>query len=239
MSSQLLVLAASNDPTGPWVRDGLEARTHQSVQLITPEQIFSSDSLRHGVCDSGAWFELILGDGRAVSSDDVLGVVNRISHVPASAGPAIASSDHEYVMQERHALCLSMFEALDCPVFNPATPRGLAGAWRSELEWKALAANAGLHVRPTTQTRPAIARRLITFGAETIDNGVDDRTRQACLELSRLSATPMLQVDLAARQDGSSEFCAASIVPDLMTAGAGALDALAYVLTEAQLREAA
>jgi len=91
--------------------------------------------------------ELTLADGRLFHSDTLELVFQRIQRLELPQFALSTSDDREYAVAEMHALLLSWFEGLSCPVVNKAGPRGLCGAERSRLEWLKLAASAGLRTR--------------------------------------------------------------------------------------------
>jgi hypothetical protein len=64
---------------------------------------------------------------------------------------------------ELFALLLSWLASLPCAVVNPPSPRGLAGAERSPLEWLGLAARCGLPTRATRLTTNARAFARVGF----------------------------------------------------------------------------
>lgn len=112
-----------------------------------------------------------LPGGRAIDSDAVDGVVNRIRRV---VGPRFRrGADSQYATMEVFALLLSWLASLPCRVVNPPSPRGLAGEERSLTEWLRLAGAAGLPARRLRATTDG--RRFSVPGREAYPSPAGDR----------------------------------------------------------------
>jgi hypothetical protein len=72
----------------------------------------------------------------------------------------------------------------------------------------------------------------ITVGGEIVDNGLDQPTREAAIELAALAETPMLGIEFTRSTNG---FTVNSVTPypQLEIAGDAILDAFAHVFEEA------
>lgn len=234
-----LVLSDASDPASGWLAHGLHERGVTPVESITIEELIFAERWVHTLGDGGPpEFRVELADGRRIDSLEVSGAVNRIGYIPPVAMSRIDEADREYVAQELHAFFLSVLASLPGVVLNPATPRGLGGAWRHRSEWVALAAAAGLRTDPlrssemlTTQFDPPpvpAGPMAITVGGEIVDTGLDDDVVAACLLLAELAETPMLGIDFRIGADGEPVFVRANPRPPLEIAGDAVLDALSH-----------
>ncbi len=88
----------------------------------------------------------LIADGRAFSSNQIAGVLTRLSAVPEAELDHVAAEDRAYVSAEMTAFLLAWLSSLECPVLNRPTPTGLCGpGWRLE-QWIHLAAGLGIPV---------------------------------------------------------------------------------------------
>lgn len=189
---------------------------------------------------------MTLPDGRQVRSQDVCGVLNRISFIPSGSLLLIHPSDRHYVTHELQAFFLSWLHALPGPVLNRPTPLGLSGQLRHASEWVWLASQAGLpnwgyrqtsHDPPLQWTAhlrlaPGIpVTTLVVAGGVVTGPPAPAYIQAGCRRLSQLSDTALLGVDFAVGPDDVWTFAGVSTCPDLRLGGAPLLDALAAALT--------
>jgi hypothetical protein len=96
--------------------------------------------------------------GCAVQAGDITGVLTRTSHIWQEELVYVAPADRLYVSAEMSSFLVSWLSALECPVLNRPVPSSLAGpSWGPE-QWAALAAVAGMRVKPL--------RRSVRWGAD-------------------------------------------------------------------------
>jgi hypothetical protein len=210
------------------------------VLHLTIGDLLGSTTWVHTVGNDGAGFTARLADGTELESRNVAGVVNRLGFIPPTYTAPMVEADREYVLHELNAFFLSWLHSVDCPILNPPSSRGLAGAWRPASEWASLAAKAGLGHMPLTSTGPEPNppwsdgslphRTAITVDGEIVDDGLDEETRQACLRLADLASTPLLGIEFIVGDGGDLVFAGASPQPRLPVAGEAIIDALAYVM---------
>jgi hypothetical protein len=107
----------------------------------------------------------LIADGRAFSSNQIAGVLTRLSAVPEGELDHVAAEDRAYVSAEMTAFLLAWLSSLECPVLNRPTPSGLCGpGWRIE-QWLHLAAGLGIPVR-------SVRRSTSRAGANRTEGGV-------------------------------------------------------------------
>jgi hypothetical protein len=85
--------------------------------------------------------------GRGFESDEIKGVLTRLSRVDEQDLPHIVEPDRRYVAAEMAAFLASWLSHLGCPVLNRPTPECLAGRSLRTEQWLLLAARLGLRVR--------------------------------------------------------------------------------------------
>lgn len=231
------MLSEDGDPLAPWLVDGLTARRLRPIHHLTTTELIETTTWVHTVGDDGARFRAQTGNGVDLPSDSIAGVINRIGFIAPTHAAGFVDADREYALAELNAFFMSWLSALDAPVLNPPSARGLAGAWRPASEWAHLAQRAGLTPRLVTSADPESIpfadtphRTAFVVGGEIVDDGLDETTRQACLRLSDLSATPLLGVEFEMDDQSGLVLTGASPQPPIQLAGEAMLDALAHVL---------
>jgi hypothetical protein len=139
----VVVLCEVADLPALWAARALERRGLE-VEVVSAPVLSCALRWEHRVSRDGACASLQLADGRRLSSERPVGVLNRVTSVSPDRFVAVAGADRDYALQEMFALLLSVLHALPGPVVNRPTPHGLCGAWRHPSEWTALAAEVGL-----------------------------------------------------------------------------------------------
>lgn len=244
-----LVLCGRGDGAARWACEQLRDRTSETVELVTDADLVGAN-WDHRVGDDELATELRLPDGRTLTSGAIRGTLNRLTHAPPALTGMLAPADREYGYAEFSALLLSWLAALDGPVLNPPTTRGLSGAWRSSVEWADLAANAGLGCVPLAAdssgpgtapgrdiweewpphapvTEDAIVVGESVFSARRLDLA----TRDACRRLSKLAETPVLGLVFESTAMASHpRLRGVTPLPDLRAAGTPLVSALATAL---------
>ena len=234
------VLCNTPDPAATWIAEAMRRRGLGPVELIPAELLLQAPRWDHRVGAEGASVSVTLGDGRAIQSDEIRGVLNRILYIPPAATAVAVAEDREYALQELTAFFMSWLRALPPPVIGLPTPQGLSGSWRHLSEWVQLAAAAGLPTAPyrlgsSWGDGAGLEQRLAPPGAElrtviTIGNRAFARWAPAelldgCTRLARLAEADMLGVDFAVA-NGQPSLAGASPVPDLRLGGEPAVDHL-------------
>jgi hypothetical protein len=239
-----LVLSDSSDPSAAWARHGLRLRGLDPIELVTADRLVSGALWSHRIDGDGARFEILLADGRRISSNRVRGALNRIVAVPPEALAGAAAEDRDYALQELTAFFMSWLHALPGPVLGRPTPQGLSGRWRHVSEWVWLAAAAGLRTPAYHQgshngagwQEPALApfgaprRTVLVAGSRAVASDAPATVLEGCLRLSRLADAELLGVDFTWNRSDGWTFVGASPYPDLRPGGEQFLDALASIL---------
>ena len=244
-----LVLCALGDEAGRWAFDGLRDRATDQVELVTDADLVGA-VWDHRIGEAGVASEVRLGDGRRLRSDEIRGTLNRLTHAPPALTGLLAPADREYGYAEYSALLLSWLAALDGPILNPPTTRGLSGAWRSNLEWASLVVEAGLGCVPAAADSDDPDDRATWVpwpaGASIIEDAIvvgdvvfsarrlDRASRDACRRLAVLAGTPILGLAFAPAgrngRAGAPRIRGATSLPDLRAGGEPLLSALADTL---------
>lgn len=238
----ILVLCEETDAPALWAADALQRRG-LSPTVLTGADLACVRGWRHRIGAGGVDISLHFDHG-TLDGRDVRSVLNRLSFVPRAWTGAVGGPDREYAGQEMFAFYLSWLHALPEPKLNPPTPQGLCGNMRHPSAWVALAARAGLPVRPfrgNSVEDPAAAWRMqldpaasTVFAVGSTVVGCDALARPygaACLRLAKAAGCPLLGMDFARDATGAWRMISASVSPDLMRGGEPLADALAAALT--------
>ena len=237
------VFCEVTDLAALWAARRLASRGLE-VDIVTAPVLGSALRWEHRVSREGdASYRLDLGDGRVLSSDQLFGVLNRLSWVPTERFDRVAGADRDYAVQEMNALFLSWMHALAGPVVNRPTPQGLGGNWRDPSMWTSLAFQAGL---PASSYRQSCAGDPMQNGSRgwsasvvtvfVVANRVvappivPAEVRDGCLRLANNARNALLGIDFVPAIDRGLEWVAASPIPDLTRGGEPLIDALAEVL---------
>lgn len=239
-----LVLCSAADVSALWVYERLRSRGPAPVGLLYVEAL-AHPAVRweHRVGAHGATLTLTTGDGRTLRGGDVGAVLNRLAIPPLAVLEAAEPADREYARNELTAFAPSWLRTLGATVLNEPDPHGLCGRWRQPLEWRRLAALAGM---------PSLPLRLASTEADAVPTGAGDgpstmvlavdgrmlyagvagALQRACARLCALSRTRVLGL----RFDGADPARAgwrlldATPFPDLSLAGETGIAALAAAL---------
>ncbi|MBD0692922.1 hypothetical protein [Streptomyces sp. CBMA123] len=239
-----LVLCDPADQPALWAYQGLRERGLEPLELLSAQALLGSTRTAHRVDPDGASFELVLPDGRVLASRDVEGVLNRVACAPFGYLPFDTHADAVYAAEELHALLLSLLTCLAPVSVNPPVGYGLCGAWRSDPEWTALAARAGLPVPPAVissdpDTAPRAAppppdpsgRRDVLVLGEQIFGAPVPGDEEGYVRLARLAEADLLGIALQHDGRRPAAFAGATPMPDLRLGGDAFLDHLLKHLT--------
>ena len=236
-----LVLCDDLDAPARWVYDELRARS-VSAAFVPASALARAVRYVHRVGPDGASAEVVLADGRRISTTEVQGTLNRMLGLWPSAAFA-ASPDNDYAVQEVLSMYVSLLQSLRAPILNPPTAQGLSGRMRYTPDWLVLAARSGFATtRYTVSTREgftppihqpvalgaAMSRHnVIVAAGRVFGDPLSAPASTAACRLARLAGLQLLGLQLVTHSDGKTWFEAADLYPDLRTGGAGLIDHLA------------
>jgi hypothetical protein len=204
----------------------------------------------HRVATRGATLTLVTGDGLTVRGADLGAVLNRLATPPLAVLDHADPDDREYARNELTAFAASWLRVLSARVVNAPDPHGLCGRWRPPLEWRALAARAGMPYAPLrlasddaspgsglAMAAPGPVEAPTTTPALAIDGrvllpGAPAALQAAAARLSRLAATRILglRFDGPDPARGGWRLHDATPYPDLSLAGEAGVAALEAAL---------
>jgi hypothetical protein len=231
------VLHEDYDVSAIWAIERLRDRGH-CVEAVSGRELACVRRWEHRVGRQGAAFEITLEDGRALSSDNACGALNRLSFLPASWIQRTGGPDKDYAIQEMHALYLSWLSTIPGRVLNPPTPQGLAGNWRHHSAWVALAQRAGLPISGYRQCQDNDPARMwsvegtapwyVLAVGETIipPPGFPAQLHEPCRSFTALAGPPLLGIGFVEAPPGQWTFHSASVLPDLLHGGEPFINAL-------------
>jgi hypothetical protein len=148
-----LVLCSAADPSALWVYERLRARGRAAVSLMLVESLAAGEvRWDHRVDSEGATLVVTGAGGARLDGRRVRAVLNRVLTAPLQAVALAEREDRDYATHELTAFAASWLRALSATVINQPDPRGTAGRIRPPLEWRVLAARAGM---PTAAMRIA------------------------------------------------------------------------------------
>jgi hypothetical protein len=244
-----LVVAAEWDEAAKWAAERLPSAGLVPLELVTDADLTGA-VWSHRVETECPVTSVKLADGRVIDSSIVRGTLNRLIQAPQGAVAALSFDDRDYAYHEFSALFLSWLHSLTGPVLNPASPRGLSGAWRSPAEWASLAVDSGLAASPVSvdpgemmlsgfegfrawPPYAPIAEDAIVAGSAVFARGsLEPHAIEACRKLAAISQTPLL--GLAFRCVSCSdvpEVVAITPFPDLRSGGEELIEAIAEALS--------
>jgi hypothetical protein len=238
------VLCSAADASAVWVYERLRARGRHPVGLLFVEQL-AHPGVRweHRVGAHGASLALTTGDGGALRGAGVGAVLNRLTTPPLAVLEQAEAADREYARNELTAFAASWLRALSARVVNAPDPHGLCGRWRHPLEWRALAARAGMPCAPLRlASREAPPDELSDAAPSVTALAVDGRILlpavpaaldAAAARLGRRAATRILglRFDGADPARGGWRLRDATPFPDLSLAGEAGVAALERALS--------
>lgn len=241
-----LIACNRGDVAAIWAARGLAERGLAPVEVVSAEALAYSTGFEHRLGDDGPSVRFELTDGRRIASEEVSGLLNRLTHAPMEHLGIAPESEREYAMQEVSAFFLSWLTAMPGPVLNRPVPFGLAGPSMDPFQWLTLAARAGLPapVRRAPATRgqngdapqagsgspAAPSCNVVVACGATYGPPLPERLAAACVRLAELSGADLLGVELRPGASGQLEFAAAHALPDLRIGGEPLIDGLAGAL---------
>lgn len=235
MPSWLLV-ASGQDASALWAWRVLGARGHRCEVVLTEALELPDVHWRHRVATGGADVEITLSDGRRLKTGDFDAVLNRVITPPLTLLARMGWEDSAYARSEQIAFSISWLRALAPLVINPPAARGIAGAWRSALEWRVQARTAGFEVEPlrvdsrdpqSLAAFPLTPPDVLVLGEEAF-GAASPSQRAAAVRLARATGTPILGLWLT--DSHAPRLTMATPHPDLTLGGEAGVDALERLL---------
>lgn len=236
-----LIACNPGDVAALWAARLLSERGLEPLEVVSAEALAYSPRIEHRLGAGPPSVQIQLADGRAVSSEGVRGLLNRLTHPPMGHLEVAPQREREYAMQEISALFLSWLTAMPGPVLNRPAPFGLAGPGLDPLQWLALAARAGLPTAPErvpsrqnghTQARSAPNCNAVVACGALFGAPLPGSMAAPCLRLAELSGVDILGIELRRDDTGPWRFAGAHPMPDLRIGGEPLIDHLATELTE-------
>ena len=238
--SRWLVFCYPNDYSALWAVAGLTRRGLIPMDVVAPEALVCSPTLVHTIVEGRSRTMFKLPGGTVIDSALIRGVLNRMTSLPTAHLDGAAPDDAAYAQQELHATVLSVLYGLGEAAINSPTPQGLAGRFRTVVEWLWLAGRAGLlapdYVGGARDARAQLAapsgdaRSVIVFDGCAFGPAIPEDVEASVARFATLAETRLVGIDLVEARDGTWWFTGASTTPDLRVGGEPLLDALATAL---------
>ena len=237
-----IILCDITDSPALWVAAELQALGTRCDVVLAPV-LGAARRFEHRKDSNGRGEVVIdLPDGRRLSSEASVPILNRLMAAPLGRQRATGGEDFGYAMQEVFAMHLSWLYAWPATVINRPTPQGLCGNFRHPSAWAMLARNCGLAIEPWRQTssdgpemawlpRGADARAFVVNGKVIAAPELPDSLSDACRLLGEASGTALLGIDFLRGENGAWRFAAASPYPILQAGGDPLVAALAEALS--------
>lgn len=106
------VFCSGDDDSGLWVSKGLRECGLAPLEVATCEHLATAVRWEHRISNSETLIEIELRDGRTLRSDQIAGVVNRMTVVPSSLIDVARADDRDYALQEFTAFFMSWLHSL-------------------------------------------------------------------------------------------------------------------------------
>lgn len=231
------VLCGPEDASALWAAGRLRDRG-VPLRVVTVEELVYAPSIRYATVGTGVVTEVRLADG-TVLGPSLRGTLNRVTRLPSAHLGATHATDRDYLLQELHAVLVSLLHAWPGVVIGRAHPRGLCGAWWRPAEWMVAAGQAGLigvgfrsggaDEVPATQTVLVVAGEVVAATGVDLPESVVIGSRT----LAARHGGGLLGLDFAV--DGHTwAFCGATPWPDLRPGGTAVIDTLHAALLDRQ-----
>jgi hypothetical protein len=235
-----LILCEAGDESAAWAAARLAERG-APADLLFNEALGRAARWEHRVDAASASVKVTLADGRILSSDAPVPILNRLSFAPLGAMRAAAGPDFGYAVQETFAFYLSWLHAWPGTVINRPAPQGLSGYYRHASQWMTMGAQAGFDVRPWTQSsddapeigwapRPAEATAFVVGDRLVLPPTLPAMLGPPCARLAALAGNALLGVDFARGEAGGWTMVGASPIPNLFLGGEPLIEALTEAL---------
>lgn len=234
-----LILCEPGDLSAAWAAAELQQRG-VNAETLFGTMLGAATRWEHRIEEDRASVSITLADGRILSSDAPVPILNRLSFIPTGQLRATAGADYGYAVQEVYAFYLSWLTAWPGIVLNRPSPLGLAGGHRHPSEWMLLGATAGLPCipweqgsddDPTLVWMPPLFETMayVVSGEAVLPPVLPPEMAPACAALAALAETALLGIGFV-RSGEAWTMNSATPIPDLSLGGAPLADALARVL---------
>jgi hypothetical protein len=227
------VLCGPEDDSALWAAGRLRDRG-VPLRVVTTEELVYAPSIRYATTRAGATTRVRLADGTVLGAG-LRGTLNRVVRIPSAHLGTSTPAEREYVLQELHAVLVSVLHAWPGVVVGRTDPRGLSGAWWRPAEWMVAAGRAGLvgagYRSGGTDEPPPVRTVLVVEGQVVAPAGVDVPSDVAagCRALADRHGGGVLGVDFGVDR-GVWAFRGATPWPDLRPGGDAVVEALQRAL---------
>jgi hypothetical protein len=221
-----LIISEPEDMPAIWTYSKLKDSGLDPIEQVTPEEFSYAASAIYSLNREGSKFVFDLRDGRKIRSDDIRGILNRVTAVPVEH--LVNSRDTQYAIQEFYAFFLGWLSSLDVPIINYPVPFGLPGRWRHLIEWTWLANISDLPTvrlchgsdsfnKDTSNLRDDTLSVIVANG-EVFGADLPEPIVIGCKRLSEKSKTDLLGITFS-RTGENLIFVEANPFPDLQIGG--------------------
>lgn len=227
------VLCGPEDGSALWAAARL--REHGvPLRVVTTEELVYAPSIRYATTRTGVTTRVRLADGTLLGAG-LRGTLNRTVRIPSAHLDATPAAERDYVLQELHAVLVSLLHAWPGVVVGRADPRGLSGAWWRPAEWMVAAGRSGLsgagYRSGGVDEATVVGTLLVVAGEVVAPVGLDPPgdVVAGCRELARRHGCGLIGVDFGVDVGGWT-FQGATPWPDLRPGGDAVIDALCAAL---------
>jgi hypothetical protein len=236
-----LILCEDGDPAAAWAAARL-CRRGVAAELLASSQLGDAVRWEHRLDAGAASIAITLADGRVLSSDAAVPILNRLGMVPLRPLRATFGKDYGYAVQELSAFYLSWLHAWPATVVNRPVPQGLCGRHRHASQWTALGAAAGLETLIWAQSsddppdlgwaprQPAEATAFVVAGRPLLPPVLPAALARPLARLAALAGTALIGIDFVRDPGRGWIMIGGSPAPNLMLGGEPLIDALAATL---------
>ncbi len=223
------VLCGPEDGSALWAAARLRDRG-VPLRVVTTEELVYAPSMRYAATRTGVTTRVRLADG-TVLGPGLRGTLNRTVRIPTAHLDATLPTERDYVLQELHAVLVSVLHAWPGVMVGRASPRGLSGAWWRPAEWMVAAGRAGLtgagYRSGGIDEATAVGTVLVVAGEVVAPAGFEPPgdVVAGCRELARRHGGGLIGVDFGV-DDGGWRFRGGTPWPDLRPGGDAVIDAL-------------
>ena len=201
----ILVLCHPHDAAALWLHTTWREFGVRDVELVSVEQLVFSRAIVYRLTNAGDVGSVQLADGRTLHLEAIVGLINRVQHLPTSHFAMTDATEREYATAELHAFILAWLNSVAGRVLNPARPLDLGGGMFPRATVIHLAAMAGLPTDawcagsawPHSETAPRplpITHAPVVFDGRLFGPLVPRTVQDGCRRLAALLGVPLLQV---------------------------------------------
>jgi hypothetical protein len=221
-----IVISAPEDRPALWAYCKLKDSGLDPLEQVTPEEFSYAARITYKLNRQSSDLNFDLRDGRTIRSEDVQGILNRVTIVPVEH--LGYSPDTQYAVQELNAFFLAWLSSLDVPVINHPVPFGLSGRWRHLVEWTWLANVSNLPTDRLCEGSTSLNKDIsqvqgdilsvVVAGGEVFGPDLPEHIVNGCQILSEKAETSLLGITFS-HSGGNFVFANANPFPDLQIGG--------------------